>query len=147
MNTDSYSYGVKWCSRFNVLCAFAQGSGDCSLTTCARGYDYDTNNITIRPALSEQAVKADAGKPKLSLVPMQILYDIARVREYGVAKYGDPENWRNVEAKRYIDALLRHTVAFARDPEGLDEESGLTHLAHVACNVAFLCELLKKEDK
>ena len=35
--------------------------------------------------------KYDTGKPKLSLVPQQILTDIARIREYGVAKYGDAE--------------------------------------------------------
>ena len=35
-----------------------------------------------------QKIKADEGKPKLSLVPWQIVYDIARVREYGNQKYG-----------------------------------------------------------
>lgn len=34
----------------------------------------------------DQAAKADAGKPQLTLVPPQILYDVAEVREYGIKK-------------------------------------------------------------
>lgn len=91
----------------------------------------------------DQIAKADAGKPRLSLVPMQILYDIAEVRAYGCRKYpeGGPDNWRQVEVERYRDALLRHTIAYIRDPDGVDAESGYPHLSHVATNVSFLCEL------
>ena len=95
--------------------------------------------------MSNQKIKADEGKPKLSLVPWQIVYDIARVREYGNQKYGDSESWREVEPERYIDALLRHTLAFASDPFGRDGESGLPHLWHVATNVAFLCAMFKSK--
>lgn len=91
--------------------------------------------------MNEQTAKADAGKPQLSLVPMQILNAIARVREYGNRKYGDPENWKTVAPSRYRDAMLRHAVAYIQDPNGVDEESGLPHLWHLACNVSFLVEM------
>ena len=39
-----------------------------------------------------QTAKADLNKPKLSLVPTEIINCIARVREYGTEKYHDPEN-------------------------------------------------------
>lgn len=91
-----------------------------------------------------QEAKADRGKPKLTLVPPRIIYDVAAVREYGVRKYRDPENWKRVEIQRYRDALARHVLAYLAGPKDKDEESGLPHLWHVACNVAFLCEL---EDK
>lgn len=91
----------------------------------------------------DQEIKADAGKPKLRFVPWEIVNDIAYVREYGVKKYHAVDSWKEVEPERYIDALLRHTLAFAQDPAGKDEESGMPHLWHVACNVAFLCEYLK----
>lgn len=94
--------------------------------------------------IDNQEIKADAGKPKLTLVPTQIIYDIARVREFGVAKYGKKESWKEVEIERYRDALFRHLLLYINDPQGVDEESGLTHLSHVACNVAFLCELEKE---
>lgn len=95
--------------------------------------------------MSDQSVKADAGKPRLSLVPRAIIWDIAAIREYGNKKYHDPENWRQVEAQRYRDAAYRHFMRYLDDPEGMDEESGLPHLWHLACNIAFLCEMEKMD--
>ena len=89
----------------------------------------------------DQSAKADAGKPCLSLVPSEIIRNIAVIREYGVLKYGDSENWRKVEVERYRDAAYRHLLAYIDDPASRDEESDLPHLWHLACNVAFLCEL------
>jgi hypothetical protein len=94
-------------------------------------------------AMNKQEAKADAGKPRLSLVPTQIIYDIARVREYGDKKYGSTDNWKTVEAQRYVDAMFRHLLAFVTDPDGRDEESGLPHLWHLECNAAFLSEMMK----
>lgn len=90
---------------------------------------------------SDSEAKLDQGKPKLTLVPRQIIFDIAKVREYGVEKYKDPDNWKRVSVKRYRDAAFRHFMAYLDEPYGVDEESGLPHLAHLACNIAFLCEL------
>lgn len=89
--------------------------------------------------------KADAGKPRLTLVPRQIIFDVARVREYGCEKYHEPDNWKRVEIERYRDAAFRHFMAYLDDPKGVDSESGLTHLSHLACNIAFLCEMEKWE--
>lgn len=94
----------------------------------------------------DQSCKEDEGKPKLSLVPSQIIRDIARVREYGNAKYGDSENWRQVEVDRYVDAAYRHLLAFVEDKKSVDAESGIPHYMHLACNLAFLCELLKEKE-
>ena len=88
----------------------------------------------------DQTAKADNGKLKLTLVPSEIIRDIAAVRMYGNDKYGDPENWRTVEPERYRDAMYRHLLAYIDNPFSVDEESGLPHLWHLACNVAFLCE-------
>lgn len=91
----------------------------------------------------DQRAKADNGKPRLTLVPREILWAIAKVRSYGCKKYpdGGTENWRKVEACRYRDAAFRHFLAYLDDPESVDEESGLKHLAHLATNIAFLCEM------
>ena len=91
-----------------------------------------------------QDVKADAGKPRITLVPRRIIWDIAAVREYGCRKYKDPENWKRVEPQRYRDALMRHLLAYLDDPDSVDAESGLPHLWHAACNIAFLCDLEKE---
>lgn len=95
---------------------------------------------------NDQRAKADAGKPQLTLVPRRIIWAIAKVRMYGNKKYGDPENWRQVEKERYRDAMMRHMLQYLDDPDGVDEESGIKHLHHLACNVAFLCEMEAKPN-
>lgn len=82
-----------------------------------------------------------AGKPRLSLVPPGIIEAVGEVRTFGTKKYGCPENWKTVEPEFYVDALMRHLVRYLRDPKAVDSESGLSHLAHMATNVAFLIEM------
>lgn len=93
------------------------------------------------PDVVTDGLKHDGGKLRLSLVPPEIIRAVGAVRTYGVSKYGDSESWRNVEPYRYKDALMRHLVEYLEDENSVDEESSLPHLWHIACNVAFLCEL------
>ena len=95
----------------------------------------------------DQAAKHDAGKPMLSLVPPEIIYAIARVRQYGCEKYHDPDNWRKVSIERYWDAVLRHVLKAWWSPEAVDDESGLLHIEHVACNLAFILEMMREEKE
>ena len=88
-----------------------------------------------------QELKADKGKARLSLVPMRILWAIARVREFGVEKYGQTDGWRKVSPERYRDALMRHIASYIDYPAGTDAEYGLPHLWHAACNNALLIAL------
>ena len=91
--------------------------------------------------MNNQEAKADNGKLKLTLVPTEVIEDIAEVRMYGNEKYHDPNNWKTVEVERYRDALFRHLLAYIKDPKGKDAESGLEHYKHIACNIAFICAL------
>lgn len=92
--------------------------------------------------------KDTEGKPKLSLVPPQIIFDIAEVREYGNKKYpeGGKNNWKNVDINDYKDALLRHTLKYLQDPKSKDEKSGIEHYKHMACNIAFICEMERENE-
>lgn len=89
----------------------------------------------------DQTAKADAGKDRLTLVPTSVIRKIAKIRMYGTDKYHDKNNWKKVEPERYKDAAFRHFLAYLDDPNSVDEESGLKHLWHLACNIAFLCEM------
>ena len=88
----------------------------------------------------DQQAKSDAGKPRPTLVPVSLIEAVTAVRMYGNEKYHDPENWRQVEPQRYRDALYRHWLAYLKG-EKCDQESGLPHLWHLACNAAFLIEM------
>ena len=95
---------------------------------------------------TSQDAKADDGKPNLSLVPKQIIYEIEKVREFGVRKYKDPENWKKVSMERYHEALLRHTLAVWDDIYARDPESGQLHLAHIATNIAFILDMMNDKE-
>lgn len=94
----------------------------------------------------DQAIKADAGKLPLTLVPREIIKAIAVIRRHGAIKYHDPDNWKKVSVERYRDAAFRHFLAYLDDPTGNDEESGLPHLWHLATNIAFLIEMEKGNE-
>lgn len=88
--------------------------------------------------------KADAGKPRPTLCPPELIWAVTNVREHGTKKYHDPDNWKRVEPQRYRDAAYRHWLSYIAGDEK-DKESGLPHLWHCACNLAFLIAL--EDDK
>lgn len=98
--------------------------------------------------------KENENKPRLGLVYYSMLEGIANVREFGIKKYGDREDWRNTEEMRekYYDAALRHlnkAKAAEMDDNGpspFDEESGFHHLCHAACCLMFLYEDLTTDS-
>ena len=92
------------------------------------------------PEINPSEAKADSGKLRPTLVPPSLVLAVASIREYGCKKYKDPNNWRKVEPQRYKDALYRHLLAYLSGDK-FDKESGLPHLWHMACNVAFLVEM------
>ena len=96
----------------------------------------------VEPMPLSQTAKADAGKPDYTLVPPAILDGIAAVRAYGTEKYHDPDNWRTVSANRHWKAVLRHIRAMLDDRNAVDKESGLPHIDHALCDLAFLRQLM-----
>lgn len=109
--------------------------------------DEDAIVEAVLKDVQAQQAKHDVGKPRLSLVPPSLIEAVGRVRTYGTDKYGSPDNWRTVEPWRYKDALMRHLCEYLRDPNSVDDESGLPHLEHLACNVAFLLEFRDQERR
>ena len=119
---------------------------DCGWKEQDRRAKEEMENLFSHIDIKNQQAKADSGKPTLSLVPKQIIYEIEKVRSFGVKKYKEPDNWKRVEKERYHEALLRHTLAVWEDINARDKESGLLHLSHIACNVAFLLEMMKQKE-
>ena len=114
--------------------------------TCSECHDLSNwkpnlpDNVTDIGSGNKQEAKADSGKPRPTLVPASLVNAVTAVREFGCKKYHDPDNWRRVEPQRYRDALYRHWLAYLSG-EITDPESGLPHLHHMACNLAFLIEM------
>lgn len=81
--------------------------------------------------------KQDDGKLRLSLIEPQFIKGTAEVLTLGAEKYS-AGNWKNCEDRaRYEDALLRHIYDYLQGNKR-DDESGVSHLYHAACNLMFL---------
>jgi deoxycytidylate deaminase len=103
----------------------------CKAALLARGLDYEVMGDFL---------KFDSAKPRVALVPPSLILGVAKVLTYGAKKY-KANNWRKTpDIESYISALYRHMLAW-QSGEETDPESGLHHLEHIACNVAFLLEL------
>lgn len=87
-------------------------------------------------------LKHDDGKLRLDLIPAELLEAVGAVMTHGVAKYGEG-SYKKVKPQRYRAALMRHICKWLKNPHGIDEDSGMPHLWHIACNVAYLLELDK----
>lgn len=89
------------------------------------------------PGESEGGTKFDTLKNRWELLPMNEVDEIVQILTLGAAKYGN-YNWMKVRpTDRYLGALLRHIKEWKAGKQ-VDEESGLSPLAHAGCNLLFL---------
>lgn len=81
-------------------------------------------------------------------MPFGALRELAKVYRYGSQKYGPYNYLAGYKYSLSIDALFRHLMAWL-DPEEYDnDESGMSHIVHVAWHALNLAEMeLRKEIK
>lgn len=93
----------------------------------------------------EGGVKFDQLKARYDLIPPEIEEAIAQVLSFGAAKYGD-RNWeKGMNWGRVYAAMRRHMGAWWGG-EDTDPESGMPHLWHAACCIAFLVAFEARGD-
>lgn len=79
----------------------------------------------------------DENKVDMSLLPVEALWEVAKVMTYGAYKYLR-DNWRSgMKWSRVIAPMQRHYAKFMMG-EDIDPENGLLHLSELACNALFL---------
>lgn len=88
----------------------------------------------------KEATKFDGGKTNWSLFPWDAAEEIIKVLEFGAGKYS-PWNWAEnggFKFSRLFNSSMRHFIAWFWRKEDNDPETGISHLAHLGCNVLFL---------
>jgi len=96
------------------------------------------------PVTKEGVVSVDGGglrynhgKLRYDLLPTDATAELVKVLTYGASKYAE-RNWeRGQKWSVPYASCMRHLQAW-HSGEDVDPESGLLHLAHAACNIAFL---------
>ena len=84
-----------------------------------------------------KATRHNEGKPRIGLVPPELMVEVAKVLTFGAKKYDD-NNWKKgLPDENCLSSCLRHITSYMAGEE-FDSESGLPHLAHAACNLGFM---------
>lgn len=96
--------------------------------------------------------KKDEGKPRMELLPFDVLEAIARILTKGAQKY-DARNWeKGIQYGRIFGAAQRHLVAYWNanmdGRSGINEEDGNeSHLDHAITELMFLSAYEKRGMK
>lgn len=84
-----------------------------------------------------EGVKFDDGKLPYDLLPPELLEAVSSVLAFGAKKYS-ARNWElGMDWSRPFAALMRHMWSWWRG-ENTDPETGMSHLWHAGCCIAFL---------
>lgn len=105
--------------------------------------DAKTSDGVIFAAGGERKNK---GKIRFDLIPPEVDLALAEVLTKGAEKYAD-RNWE--KGMPFVEGMLaslkRHINAWEMG-EDTDSESGLSHMAHVLTNAAFIVTLERRAD-
>jgi hypothetical protein len=82
-----------------------------------------------------------AKKVSITKLPAAGIIHGAHAMMNGAAKYG-PYNWRGnpVIASIYVDAVMRHVLAWFDEREETAEDSGCHHLGHAIASLAIILD-------
>lgn len=99
--------------------------------------DNDILTQTTCPLELLEGRKDDGGKDPWHLAPWDAFRAIVMVLRFGANKYA-PRNWeRGMAWSRLFSATQRHLTAWW-EGEKSDPETGMSHIWHAGCCVAFL---------
>lgn len=86
--------------------------------------------------------KDTKGKVRLNLLPPNALEKVARIREFGVNKYGNEWGWlQAVSSEEFIEATKRHLLEIDKGFL-IDPESHELHLTHAATSLLMALEIV-----
>lgn len=85
----------------------------------------------------KKTIQYNSGKPKLSMLDPDFIEEMAKAMMFGENKYAR-DNWRlGTNYSEILDGIGRHLNDRIRG-KVVDDESGLSPLAHLACRAMFL---------
>ncbi len=106
--------------------------------------DYE-DRIPEAPAANPK-IQAGSKKVSLSVIPPQVLAELALAMMEGARKYG-PYNWRKggTVASTYYDAAMRHMISYW-EGDDYDPEAGCLHLVKAIASLVVLVDSILQEN-
>lgn len=105
-----------------------------------RAQQKDLDRVMQSDGSPEDALRAkrfNNGKPRPSLLPVELYEELITVLEVGAKKYGT-DNWqKGMPYSEVLDSLERHIIQFKKG-EDIDPDDGLPVLSKIAINALFL---------
>lgn len=96
--------------------------------------------------MEKSGTKFDSEKPRMDLISPAAMLGLAKILEFGAARYGD-RNWENgLDFSRAYSALLRHLFSWWGG-EDLDPDTQQSHTLHILCNSMFLAHYTSNYKK
>lgn len=92
--------------------------------------------------MKHKGLRYNSGKPRFDLVQPWAHEEMVKVLTVGANKYED-RNWEKGMKWTTVLASLKRHISAIENGEDFDEETGLLHAAHVACNAHFLTAYYK----
>lgn len=99
-----------------------------------------------KPKKKQGGIKHDQGKPRLSLIPKEAIWEIGNALTYGANKYGQFNFRKGISHSRLLDAAMRHITEHIAG-EDVDPESGNTHISHALGSLAMLAWMIKHKPE
>ncbi len=104
----------------------------------------NASQFSGRTDIMKEGIRLDDGKPRMDLLPGDVLLSVADVFTKGAEKY-DSRNWEKGMAwHKLFSPIERHLWKWWQGEE-IDEESGQHHLAHAACDCLMLLASVMRE--
>lgn len=122
------------CGSDRVMFCWTRSGEYCKCSDCGNTLEQVESNRQ-----DKKAVRHNQDKLRVDLIPTQLTESVAKVLTFGAKKYS-PNNWKGFTKEQQdeiLGSLLRHILEYQKGNK-IDSESGLHHLAHAACNIAFI---------
>lgn len=100
----------------------------------------------VTPIVANTGVKFDSGKPDMTDIPLEAMWQMGAAFTYGQKKYGKNNYRGGMQVSRQLAAAIRHIYQHLSG-ETIDPESGLSHLGHALASIAMACYTLKNHPK
>jgi hypothetical protein len=105
--------------------------------------------MIINENKKEVGSRKNEGKLDYTLMDLESFKPMIEVLDFGAKKYAR-DNWKLGGSKftllQITSSLMRHLVAFLSGQDN-DDESGLSHIGHMQCNLMFLGYWMQQHQK